>query len=415
MCLNLCQLSRFGQVWPVAGSLWRHGDAMAQVFISYTKADSEAAGALASDLKAKGYDVWWDTELYAGQRYPAKIVEELHKAEAVIAIWSDASVNGDWVRSEAEIARAQKKLLTVRVPGFDASKIMPPFIVYHAEDITKREHVYGVLARLVSRSDQARTALAGDELLPVLHMFDNDELGDLVRFLDTPLINKSWMHIQWGKRIEGSDAVRKLWPDHQQYVGLIEHELRRAGGYDVANLARGEGPSYREVVIDVCGQCKVKLPNGLSVPEMERLLIAKLFEDARAKMSAREWEEVAGNLNDEMKKRGFGTPVDPSLSVPTATALGALGVQASGFLAYQYSVVVANIIAQQLFGHGLSLAANAALTRSIAIAAGPIGWIITGIMTAITLGGPAYRVTMPAVAFIANRRLERLGRQHAAD
>ena len=385
---------------------------MAQIFISYAQTDAALARSLADDLRSRGFEMWWDTELYAGQKFTSKIVEELHKAAAVIVIWSDASANSDWVRSEAEIARSQKKLITVRTPGFDASKIMPPFRVHHAEDISNRANIHQVLARFVNQAEHLQTALASNDLLPLLQQFDNDELGELVRYLDAPLITTSLVKVpQWRKRIEGTEGVAAFWPDHQQYVPLIERELRLAGGYDVANLARGNGPAYRDIVRDVCGKCKVKLPDHIGVPEMERLLVSKLFEDARAKMSAREWEEVAANLNAEMKSRGYGTPVNPSLRAPAATALGAMGVQASGFLAYQYSVVVANAIATQLFGRGLSLAANAALTRSIAIFAGPIGWALTGVMTAIALGGPAYRVTMPAVAHIANRRLERLGRQ----
>lgn len=76
----------------------------------------------------------------------------------------------------------------------------------------------------------------------------------------------------------------------------------------------------------------------------------------------------------------------------------------SGFLMYRMATVVANAVAKQLLGKGLTFAANAALTRTIGVLAGPIGWIITGLWTAIDLAGPAYRVTVPCVIHIAYLR-----------
>ena len=54
-----------------------------------------------------------------------------------------------------------------------------------------------------------------------------------------------------------------------------------------------------------------------------------------------------------------------------------------------------------LIGRGLSFAGNALLTRTMSILAGPIGWAITGVWTAVDIASPAYRVTVPAVIQVA--------------
>ena len=68
--------------------------------------------------------------------------------------------------------------------------------------------------------------------------------------------------------------------------------------------------------------------------------------------------------------------------------------------------IVANAIFKALFGRGLPLVVNAALTRAMAIFAGPIGWVVSGIWLLLDIAGPAFRVTMPAVTLVAMLRLQ---------
>ncbi len=58
-------------------------------------------------------------------------------------------------------------------------------------------------------------------------------------------------------------------------------------------------------------------------------------------------------------------------------------------------MIIANAILKAILGRGLTIAGNAALTRTMAVLTGPIGWVITGLWTAIDIAGPAYRVTIP--------------------
>ena len=59
-----------------------------------------------------------------------------------------------------------------------------------------------------------------------------------------------------------------------------------------------------------------------------------------------------------------------------------------GLPTYQVAVIVANAVAKALLGHRLKLATNAALTRTMGIFAGPIGWALTGLWTLIDVAGP---------------------------
>ncbi|PDX03191.1 flagellar biosynthesis protein FlgG [Helicobacter pylori] len=61
----------------------------------------------------------------------------------------------------------------------------------------------------------------------------------------------------------------------------------------------------------------------------------------------------------------------------------------------------------------MSLGANAALTRGLSILTGPVGWIITGVWTAIDIAGPAYRVTVPACILVTTLRKKLKAEQEA--
>jgi len=54
-------------------------------------------------------------------------------------------------------------------------------------------------------------------------------------------------------------------------------------------------------------------------------------------------------------------------------------IQAAGFAPYKMAVIVANGMANAVLGHGLAFAANAGLTKGIALFAGPVGWALDAI------------------------------------
>jgi tetratricopeptide (TPR) repeat protein len=87
---------------------------MADVFISYARADEPVARRIADALGAAGFDVWWDTKLLPHNAFAQSIETELRAAKAVLVIWSNAAIGSQWVRAEAEAGRALGTLLQVR-------------------------------------------------------------------------------------------------------------------------------------------------------------------------------------------------------------------------------------------------------------------------------------------------------------
>ena len=97
---------------------------MSDIFISYARSTAAQAQAVAEALRGLGYDVWRDDELPAHRSYAEVIEERLQAAKVVVVIWSAEAVKSEWVQSEADTARTERKLVQLTVDG---SKLPRPF------------------------------------------------------------------------------------------------------------------------------------------------------------------------------------------------------------------------------------------------------------------------------------------------
>lgn len=197
-----------------------------------------------------------------------------------------------------------------------------------------------------------------------------------------------------------SDEYIACFPNHIKYVNLIIAELQCYGANTIATMFRGgEGVLYKEILIDVCNKLKVTFNETSSISLIEDNLLKKLFKNTIDKMSKKERIQFAQSM-------GIKNISDFSSQMLFSTFLTAFNM--GGFASYQYTVIIANAVMRGLFGTGISFAGNAALTKGMSILTGPIGWIVTGIWTAIDIASPASRVTIPAVIQIATLRKQYL-------
>ncbi|MEO7240826.1 MAG: TIR domain-containing protein [Sphingomicrobium sp.] len=87
------------------------------VFLSYARHDAPRAKALVAALTDAGVTVWWDGLIEAGAGFTESIERALETADAVIVLWSAASVGSDWVRDEAARGRDRHRLIPITLDG----------------------------------------------------------------------------------------------------------------------------------------------------------------------------------------------------------------------------------------------------------------------------------------------------------
>jgi hypothetical protein len=90
------------------------------IFISYKREDQRFARSLRTALKAVGSEVWWDEQIQAGERWSERLDKALLDASAILVLWSEKSVDSEWVKHESSIAKIHDKLVQVSIDGTNA-------------------------------------------------------------------------------------------------------------------------------------------------------------------------------------------------------------------------------------------------------------------------------------------------------
>ena len=90
---------------------------MADVFLSYARADRVTAERLAHAIAEAGRTVWWDRHIKGGTEFSRDIERELDAASRVLVVWSKDAVVSRWVRDEASVAADTGRLVSATIDG----------------------------------------------------------------------------------------------------------------------------------------------------------------------------------------------------------------------------------------------------------------------------------------------------------
>jgi uncharacterized protein YaaW (UPF0174 family) len=236
-----------------------------------------------------------------------------------------------------------------------------------------------------------------DSDLVFLKYCDDDDLAILVEFLTKTKGGR--------ERYTEELLSNEIFKNRKNYQGvweLIAGELQCFGADSIVTFFRwGKGVLYREILMDVCGKLKVNYNKKSSIEQIENNLLLKIVEDSLEKMTEEEKREFAMQMNLNVA----------NLSAASIMAVLQVAVRVGGFASYQMAVIIANTVARVVAQRGLTLAGNQMLARGLAVLAGPIGWVITAILTFPIITGTAYRITIPSVIQVAYMRRKLLAKK----
>ena len=221
---------------------------MSDIFISYARSTAGKAQALAEALRGLGYRVWRDDEIPAHRAYADVIQERLAAAKAVLVVWSSEAASSDWVRSEAERARSERKLVQLRVDG---APLPMPFDQIQCADLAGWngdleapgwKKVVGSIAELVrgaasGAGEKPAVKPASICVLPFANMsgdpeqeyfsdgITEDVITDLSKVSSLFVIARNTAFTFKGKSVDVREIARQLDVSH-----VVEGSVRKAGG-----------------------------------------------------------------------------------------------------------------------------------------------------------------------------------------
>ena len=249
----------------------------------------------------------------------------------------------------------------------------------------------------INNKDSLKNNKEMDKDLLFLRNADNCDLKVLVDYLTKTKDGEN----RFTEELTMTENYKKYYPDQLQLMAEdIAEELQLYGGNTFMNILRGHGVEYRELLIDVCKRLKVNFNKESSIEMIEYNLLQKILLDSLENMTIEELKKILDEMN--IPTQGYGKQA--------FVAALQMAIKRGGFSAYKIAVIVANAVSRALIGRGLTIAANAAITRWLSVFAGPIGWTVTAIWTAIDIAGPAYRVTIPSVVQIAYMRIKMISK-----
>lgn len=226
--------------------------------------------------------------------------------------------------------------------------------------------------------------------LKVLRKMKNDELKVLIQIL-----------LDKGRVTEDLSSSELFRTCHESgnyapCIDLVDEEIRRFGGNTIVNLFRGGGPEYKEIACDVCEKLDVEVDQSKRMREIDTALLKKVLTNMWEEMEDKDRRELLESLNIKIT-------TDSNFKAEGLAAL-LTAFRAGGFASYQLTMIVVNAVAKMILGRGLALATNATINKVLGIVTGPIGIALTTMWVVADITGPAYRVTIPVVIYLAAMR-----------
>lgn len=221
---------------------------MARVFLSYAREDVETARKLAAVLADSGQTVWWDRHVHGGANFSEEIDRELKIAEAVMVLWSPASIASAWVQDEAAEGRDSGRLVPATL---DSAK--PPLGFRQLQCIDLSSWSNDGRAEPIDDLLVAISKIAGDQaparaeqstapapisicVLPFVNLSDDSEqeyfsdgitediITDLSKISALEVVARNTAFTLKGKVIDVKEVARTMDVSH-----VLEGSVRKAG------------------------------------------------------------------------------------------------------------------------------------------------------------------------------------------
>ena len=156
-------------------------------------------------------------------------------------------------------------------------------------------------------------------------------------------------------------------------------------------MGKSSSISYREMLKDVCKKLKIEYEESMLDEELERDLLATVLKRAFDKLSDVEKNvllEILGENSNEITLNNLFYKIFADDNEKK----------------YILSVLVSNTLAKTICGKDLSLLNDIKTINELKVLTSPLSSILMNVDKTYDITGPAYRITLPAIVYMASMK-----------
>jgi hypothetical protein len=189
-----------------------------KLFVSYSHADEPVAARLVSDLRAYGWDVWFDrNELLVGRDIVREVFSGLSTSNFVLILLSRAAVQSHWVAEELSLAKLREiERQAFVLPALLEDCLVPPPLQSKVYADFRKSYAHGLDALTESIFVHLQLPKPGFTR-QLISLFD-----DIAAFTDDGRNQRELLE-HWDQRVDGQAkgliyAVRQLASDAERFL-----------------------------------------------------------------------------------------------------------------------------------------------------------------------------------------------------
>lgn len=201
-------------------------------------------------------------------------------------------------------------------------------------------------------------------------------------------------------------AYRELQGQHLRYVDEIVYEITSFGGNSLANLVRGQGIPYAEMVRDVAGKLGIKPALTDTVPTLEGKILLRIIRLAYDRLN----EEDRQALQELLE---LSEGLDDSGEFPEAEISQQLASAGTSLLGDRIQNAIGIAARSAKFRQALNGVLKAGIAKIAVMGlGGPVSWAVAAGQALYDLFGPNYTIAISLIAQIGllRQKYEQIGR-----
>jgi uncharacterized protein YaaW (UPF0174 family) len=237
------------------------------------------------------------------------------------------------------------------------------------------------------------------DLTPLLKKCTNDELDQIVQLvLSAP-----------SQTLTVQKNYREHSGDHKSYIDEIVYEITSFGGNTIANLVRGHGVPYSEMVRDVAGRLMIEPSITDTTATLEEKIILKILKLAYDKLSVEDRIALGELINLSVKADGM-----EGEEFPEAEVSANLATSASSLVGDHIQNAIERASRSTKMRQALVATVRSGMMKlALLPLGGPVSWAAAAGQAVYDLFGPNYTRALSIIAQIGLLRQKYQQMEHS--